>query len=106
MSNSASRDHSTASGSSQVSPSVQLLKRLIEHLGEELAGYRKRALQAEARLNSLNESVSDGGITVEQSLALKNENDELRARLEEATARTNLLLNKIRFLRQQSEREE
>ena len=32
------------------------LTRLVRHLGEELAGYRKRALTAEARLKALDAS--------------------------------------------------
>ncbi len=86
--------------------SLAILKKLVANLGDELAGYRKRAITAEAKLKSIEENVEGSGMNVDQTLELQRENVELKARLDDATQRTNVLLSKIRFLRQQSEREE
>ena len=40
-----------------VSPHFQELQRLVRHLGEELGGFRRRALQAEARVRELEEAL-------------------------------------------------
>ena len=37
------------------------LERLVRHLGDELAGFRRRALQAEARVRELEESLARRG---------------------------------------------
>lgn len=81
--------------------SLALLTRLVHHLGEELAGYRKRALSAEARLKAVEEA--GGGLSLERIQELERENQDLRARLSEAQERTNALLARVRFLRQQHE---
>jgi hypothetical protein len=77
------------------------LSQLVRHLGDELAGFRRRALQAEARLRMIE---MEGGAELpapERVAALERENAELRARLETATARTRQMLDRVRFLRQQ-----
>ncbi len=77
------------------------LSQLVRHLGDELAGFRRRALQAEARLRMLE---PDGGPELpspERVAELERENGELRARLEVATSRTRQMLDRVRFLRQQ-----
>lgn len=79
------------------------LSQLVRHLGDELAAFRRRALQAEAKLRA---AVGDGGapaVSPERVVELERENAELRARLETATARTRQMLDRVRFLRQQHE---
>ena len=79
------------------------LRRLVHHLGEELAGYRKRALGAEARLKALADLSAKSGLEPERVFELERENAELKTRLEAARARTKALLERVRFLRQQHE---
>jgi hypothetical protein len=78
------------------------LQQLVRHLADELAGFRRRALQAEARLKEL-ESAGDGR-AAPGGAALERENATLRARLEAASERTRQMLDRMRFLRQQQER--
>lgn len=77
------------------------LNRLIRHLGDELASYRRRALTAEARLKSIDEQSAKHGTSPERSFELERENAQLIARLEQARIRTKALLKRVRFLRQQ-----
>lgn len=77
------------------------LTRLVRHLGDELASYRKRALSAEARLKQLDELAAQTGVDPKRSQALEAENAVLRERLEAARARTVKMLARVRFLRQQ-----
>lgn len=81
------------------------LETLVRHLGDELAAFRRRALQAEARAKEL-ESASEG-MTPAEALRLRkleDENAELKKRLSSATERTRQMLDRMRFLRQQQER--
>jgi hypothetical protein len=81
------------------------LTQLVHHLGEELATFRKRALQAEATLRGYESSTRSGDLFAEQRVVhLERENADLRARLEFATEQTRAILSQVRFLRQQSER--
>ena len=105
---------SSASDTSSVGAAFVELEQLVRHLGEELSAFRRRALQAEARIKSL-EQERDARADAEAALAkrtdgapphprvaeLELENDELRRRLEVATARTRQVLDRVRFLRQQ-----
>ncbi len=78
------------------------LSRLVKHLGEELASYRKRALSAEARLKSAEEQrAAMGAADPRRVVELERENGELRRRLDDARERTDKVLAKIRFLKQQ-----
>lgn len=79
------------------------LRRLVRHLGDELASYRKRALTAEARLKQLDELASKVGTNPERSFELEQENAVLQERLENAQQRTEKMLARVRFLRQQHE---
>lgn len=83
-------------------PALDELTRLVNHLGEELAGYRKRAIGAEARLKALDDMASKSGGSPERMFELEQENVVLRARLESAQARTKAMLERVRFLRQQN----
>ncbi|HEY2897263.1 MAG TPA: hypothetical protein VGJ12_09010 [Gemmatimonadaceae bacterium] len=79
----------------------QDLEHLIHSLADEMAGWRRRAHEAEARLKSA-PPVPAGRAN---AAALEKENRELRERLDAAKARTKQLLEKLRFLRQQQETE-
>jgi hypothetical protein len=79
------------------------LQQLVRHLGDELAGFRRRALQAEARVKAIDSSGGSSRMTPERMEKLERENAELRKRLEAARARTRQVLDRVRFLRQQHE---
>lgn len=84
---------------------VQQLEQLVRNLGEELATFRRRALQAESRLRAYESSTRTGDLFAEQRASqLEKENQELKARLDWATSRTRGMLEQVRFLRQQSAR--
>lgn len=74
----------------------------MRHLGEELAGFRRRALQAETRLKQFEAAATGGKPTPEKLAALERENRDLRERLAKATERTNAMLDRVRFLREQA----
>jgi chromosome segregation ATPase len=86
------------------------LERLVRHLGDELAFFRRRALEAERRLKEIAPSADGTGSERESVPALEarlsrleTENEELRARLAEAAERTRGMADRMRFLRQQQE---
>lgn len=80
------------------------LAQLVRHLGEELATFRKRALQAEATLRGFESASKTGDLFAPQRAAeLVKENADLRARLAFATEQTRAILAQVRFLRQQTE---
>lgn len=82
------------------------LEHLVRSLGEELAGFRRRAHAAEGRVRALEAAVEEGGdsVSLERLRVLEDENADLRARLAFATDRTEQLLARLRFLRQQQAR--
>ena len=90
------------------------LERLVRNLGEELAFFRRRALEAERRLREV--TPESGGPAVGAAAPagspeqlrvrvgeLERENQDLRARLDEAAARTRQMAERVKFLRQQEE---
>lgn len=80
------------------------LEALVHALSEELAGFRRRALVAEARVRELEGaggSSTESAAPVARLADLERENGELRERLEGAGARTRQMLDRVRFLRQQ-----
>lgn len=79
------------------------LEHLVRSLGDELGAFRRRALQAEARVRELEAGGSKNGGRRGAS-ELRAENDDLRKRLATASTRTRQMLDRMRFLRQQSER--
>ncbi len=80
------------------------LEVLVRNLGEELAGFRKRAQAAEARLQAIATRGGGGDTAAEERVAqLEAENAQLRARLADASERTGKVLDRVRFLRQQHE---
>jgi hypothetical protein len=82
------------------------LDQLVRHLGEELAGFRRRALAAEGRVRVLETAMQQGGdsASLERLRILEDENADLRARVVFATERTRQLLARVHFLRQQQGR--
>lgn len=79
------------------------LEKLVQHLGDELASFRRRALQAEARVKALEGSPGATRTSPERIDKLERENANLRVRLEKARGRTRQMLDRVRFLRQQHE---
>ncbi|MEO8580179.1 MAG: hypothetical protein ABI469_08015 [Gemmatimonadales bacterium] len=77
------------------------LELLVKHLGDELASFRRRALQAEARLKTLESTGVKGVVSPERVHFLERENAGLTTRLDAARARTQQMIDKVRFLRQQ-----
>ena len=77
------------------------LDQLVKHLGDELASFRRRALQAEARLKSLESTGVKGVVSPERVQYLERENAGLTTRLEAARTRTQQIIDRVRFLRQQ-----
>ncbi|HXF24043.1 MAG: hypothetical protein V4529_08700 [Gemmatimonadota bacterium] len=83
-------------------PQFAQLGRLVRRLGEELASYRKRALSAEARLRTVeDEAARVAGTSPQRVLELERENAELNRRLKVARTRTEKMLARVRFLKQQ-----
>jgi uncharacterized protein involved in exopolysaccharide biosynthesis len=77
------------------------LEQLVKHLGDELAAFRRRALQAEARLKGLESTGVKGVASPERVQFLERENAGLNSRLEAARARTQQMIDRVRFLKQQ-----
>jgi hypothetical protein len=95
------------------------LELLVRHLSDQLAGYRRRALGAEARVRELEQRTQalEGALTAARAQAvppapvpmvlpsagdarLEAENRQLRQRLAEARERTGVLVARVRFVRQ------
>ena len=84
---------------------MQELNALVRHLADDLAGFRRRALVAEARLKEI-ESHEVGAVNVDlvaRCSELERENEKLQTRLEAASARAKQMLDRVRFLRQQAQ---
>ena len=84
------------------------LETLVRHLGDELAGFRRRALLAEARVRELESQGTSPVMQQQRELSdqvtqLEHENAALKGRLDAATARTKQMLDRVRFIRQQSQ---
>jgi hypothetical protein len=84
------------------------LEQLVRHLGDELAGFRRRALLAESRLRDLESEGAQPDVRQQRELTervtqLEHENAGLRGRLDSATARTRQMLERVRFIRQQAQ---
>jgi len=79
------------------------LQQLVHHLGDELATFRRRALQAEARVKQFESAPGGARVNPERVERLERENAELKKRLESARTRTRQVLDRVRFLRQQHE---
>jgi hypothetical protein len=73
----------------------------VKHLGDDLASFRRRALHAEARIKSLESTGVKGVVSPERVQFLEKENAGLANRLDAARARTQQMIDRVRFLRQQ-----
>lgn len=83
-------------------PQFAQLGRLVHRLGDELANYRKRALTAESRLRTVEEDAArTAGTSPQRVLELERENADLSRRLAVAKTRTEKMLARVRFLKQQ-----
>jgi FtsZ-binding cell division protein ZapB len=86
---------------------VEELERVLRHVGEELAGWRRRALTAEAELQ---EARAHGGVVAgpelkemrQRVIDLETENQALRQRIDAAKERLRVLAARLSFLEQQS----
>ena len=81
------------------------LEHLVRNVGEVLAGFRRRALAAEGRLRELGEGDSVAAASTRGAAELEVEVGQLREKLDRATTRTQQMLERVRFLRQQQTRE-
>lgn len=83
----------------------QDLEGLVRNLVTELASFRRRALTAEARVRQLEgraEAAGGRGGSVVRVEALEQQNAALEAKLAQARERTEQMLERVRFLRQQA----
>ncbi len=87
--------------------SFRELEGLVRNLGEQLASYRQRAAAAEERLRDFDDAADhpEPPHVRERIRNLEQENASLRSRLDAATSRTRSVLERIHFLRQQSQAE-
>jgi hypothetical protein len=87
------------------SRAVKELEVLVRHLADELAGFRRRALVAEARLKEIegHEGGAESLDLVNRCSQLEQENERLQSKLETATSRAKQMLDRVRFLRQQTQ---
>ncbi len=87
---------------------LQELGDLLQHVGEELAVWRRRSLKAEAELG---EARAKGGVMAgpeltqarQRVLAVEVESQALRERVDAARDRLRLLANRLSFLEQDAD---
>jgi hypothetical protein len=79
------------------------LEALVRSLVDELAGFRKRALAAEAKVKGYESAAGSGAKTGARLAKLEEENSRLRAQVEAARTSTKGMLERVRFLRQQAQ---
>jgi len=84
------------------------LETLVRHLADELAGFRRRALLAEARVREIESQGTAPVVQEKRELSdrvtqLEHENAALKGRVDAATARTQQMLDRVRFIRQQAQ---
>ena len=80
------------------------LEHLVRNVGEALAGFRRRALAAEGRLREMGQGGE--GTSMRSAAELEVEAGQLQEKLDRATTRTEQMLERVRFLRQQQVRGE
>ena len=89
-------------------PALEELERLLRHLGDELAAWRRRSLKAEAELQ---DARTKGGVLAGPELLqarqrivdLELDNQVLRQRIDAARDRVRVLANRMTFLEQDVE---
>jgi hypothetical protein len=87
-------------------PALQELERVLRHLTDELAGWRRRCLKAETELQGL--KAQDGMVPGQQvvgmqakTLDLQRENLDLRARVDRAREMVVRLQQRLAFLEEE-----
>ena len=100
-------------GGPATAAAVAELRILVHRLADEVAAFRRRAIQSETRVRELEGELAalaaatpprPEPLSPENAArlrAVEAENADLRRRLEEAAERTRQLLDRARFLRQQ-----
>ncbi|OGT93184.1 MAG: hypothetical protein A2083_08105 [Gemmatimonadetes bacterium GWC2_71_9] len=78
------------------------LEEVLRLLESELAGWRRRALAAEAKAAQLGRALVEGDEAPTRSRQLEEENRALEQRLTMAKSRVSDLLSRLAFLEQQS----
>lgn len=87
---------------------VQEMGELLQHVGEELAAWRRRSLKAEAELG---EARAKGGMVAgpellqsrQRVINLELENQALRERVDAARDKLRILANRLSFLEQDAD---
>jgi hypothetical protein len=79
------------------------LETVVRGLVDELAGFRKRALAAEAKLKGFESATGSTAKAGARMAELEEENVRLRAQVGRAKSSTRGMLEKVRFLRQQAQ---
>lgn len=79
------------------------LEAVVRSLVDELAGFRKRALAAEAKLKGFESASGSSAKAGARMAELEEENQRLRAQVERARSSSRGMLDKVRFLRQQAQ---
>ena len=80
------------------------LESVVRHLADELAGWRRRALRAEAEKAEVGAG-HDAVVSREKAVKLERESREMKERLEAARSRVGDLLKRLQFLEEQAETE-
>jgi hypothetical protein len=79
------------------------LEAVVRSLVDELAGFRKRALAAEAKLKGFESASGSSAKAGARMAELEEDNQRLRAQVERARSSSRGMLDKVRFLRQQAQ---
>jgi hypothetical protein len=83
--------------------SFRELQSVVRNLVEELAGFRKRALAAEAKVKGFESATGSSAKTGARLAELEEENARLRSQVDRVRNSTKGMLDKVRFLRQQAQ---
>ncbi len=78
------------------------LEDVLQHVAEELASWRRRALKAEAEQSALGDEGESPLAARDRLTKLESENAELRRRLDSARKRLDGLVGRLRFLEEQT----
>ena len=79
------------------------LETVVRSLVDELAGFRKRSLAAEAKLKGFESATGSSARAGARLAQLEEENLRLRAQVDGARSSSKGMLDKVRFLRQQAQ---
>jgi hypothetical protein len=79
------------------------LESVIRGLVDELAGFRKRALSAEAKLKGYETAGGPSAKSGARLAKLEDENAKLKAQVARVKTSTKSMLERVRFLRQQAQ---